>query len=506
MVTTKRPFRPPRLAAFSVLPASLLLAVAPLSAQTPPSAGCIHAASLPIRICGASEEEQPRAAGLLALAERCWQAAVGALGLTEPWRLDTQGAPEPGLSLEFVDDPLQPAAELQPLADVPGTPHADCATRLALGRGFPVDLQQRQLVYELLRAMQAADDCAERQQELVPHYLALLLQERLGLAGEGGSAEYVAWLNDHFLGIFQANPDFSLDFTTPSMTELDLYPVGQTLFAMYLDQRWGSGDGRLLARALHAGRQEGSVIVRGRRVDLAAGQANEPDLYDALDLVLAEQGGSFWQAVAEFGVWRFFCGAFADGDHLRHAGLIRGAAVAAMHGLDQLPLQEQLSPREPQETGSVYIDLELAGLPGEANEEQLLFELRSDGGEAWYLAALVFDGAGGHRLVEGGAQEGGTARLVAGGLAGMQHVVFLVTCLGDQLHDPDERDWATVPFRYSLRRISVPRVDQVQPARLRQGEQDVALLVRGAGFVPGIAAQLGPGIAVKELLLERTGS
>ncbi|MBM4318704.1 MAG: hypothetical protein FJ125_01785 [Deltaproteobacteria bacterium] len=491
----------------------LLGALVPVLRPTPAAAqpaetSCSGSERFPIRICGVRAGDEQRAASLLQLAEKGWEAAVVELGLPQPWCLAAQGEPEPGLALELVDR-AQGGALFEPLADVPQTPWADCAGRILVSRRARGSMQQLQLLYEVLGAVHDADDCAEPLEEFLPFALYPRL---IAAAGLGTAEESLVWMNESYFATFQGNPDLALGYSTQSVAELTRYHFGQALFAMYLDQRWGDGDGKLLVEISRAGRQPGSVVVQPPQVQLQQGE-NEPDLYDAVETVLAMRGGSFWQAVEEFAVWRLFTGSFADGEHLAHAELLAEPTFAAQHSLAELPLAGKVAARSPQETGSVYlfVDLAAAQAAGEAGGsleeragQRLSFALRSVAGKSWAVAGLILQADGRHGRIVAGTGSG-EARLLVDGLEQARSVVFVVTSLGDKVHDPDDHDWDCLPFRYDIRLVHQPRASGVEPSQVRRGARDTVLLVSGSGFEAGLAADLGSGIAVKQLVRDASG-
>lgn len=487
--------------------ARVLLAVAALAslgladvarAQEGDPPPCLESDVYTIRVCAQRERDQEQAELLLLLAERCWELAVDQMGFSPPWRPGTEeGTVERGLLLQLVAEP-GPGAQLLFDSGVDETPHADCAVHIQLNPDFPQGNRWMQFTHEFLLALQAADDCVEPLGEFFPPYLMLHL---LAAASMGEPSENLGWMSQYFYGAFQANPHFSLDMYYPSLAELSNYHLGQGLFAMYLDERFGDGDGAVLGALSAAGRQDGVVEVTRGKPRLGDEQLNEPDLYDALDIVLADHGSGFWAAVEEFSVWRLLTGPFAAEGYLRYGALLHSVTIAQRYSVEELPALKEQPSAAPLETGSVYLNVEIGEQAAQLEGDRLVLDVSSGGGEGWYLAALVFDSEGEHRLLDG-EHSGGTGRLVVDGLEGAQHVVLIITALGDRVHDPDDNDWDPIYFQYDLRLVEQPRVDAVRPQELRAGAQGAAVLVQGDGFGTGLQASLGDSLTIADLVVD----
>jgi len=485
-------------ARFGVLVLALSLLTTSASADDPQPRTCRDSDRYPVRICTQREEDAEMADLAVLFGERCWELAVEEMGFSPPWRPGLEeGTVEQGLLLDVVPEPGE-GADLMVDGPVPETPHADCAVHIRITPNFPEHMIWLRFVYAFLQAAQRADDCTESLEDFLPAYLMLHMLEG---TGQGPPSENLTWMSQYFYGSFQANPHFSLDMYYPSLAELSNYHMGQGVFAMYLDERFGSGDGTFLAAAWAAGRQEGVVEVSRGRARLAEGEVNEPDIYDALDVVLSDHDSGFWDAVKEFSIWRLLTGPFAAEGYLKYGALLQSVTIAGRYAFEDLPALGEQPPAAPLETGSVYLNLELGEDAPELQGDRLVLDVSSGGEESWYLAALVFDAEGEHRVVDA-EHDGGQARLVVGELEAAQHVVLVITALGDRVHDPDEDDWDPVYFQYDLYVVEQPRITTVRPQQLAAGTNGAAVIVDGSGFGSGLQADLGDGVVVQDLVID----
>jgi hypothetical protein len=465
-----------------------------------PVVGCAESTAYPIKVCWDTDtaEDQQLAEQTVTDADGIYGILIEQVGLSVPWRLDEAGSPEPGLYVFITDLGSDISASVDPVADVPSTPSADCAVTLSLNRSSG-HFGRFALRHEISKAMQMADDCVEAVHEGLVMYLTLLISK---IQDPSRYEMMLGWMAGQYIGTFQANPYMALDYDDPYNTELDMYPYGHALFDMYIDERWGDGMGDIIAEISRATRQDGTVVITDGVPALAAGE-NEPDLYDAVDTVLAEDGGSFWDAVKEFSVWRIFTGELADANHFEYGASLPGIIVDSVYGMGELPINDAVPMNGPAETGSSYIDLTIdpASITGPSDLVQL--DIASIDSMNWHLAAVVTTTAE-NRLVEADIT-GGRGMLVVNDLASAESVMFVVLNLGDLTHDPDDAEYNQSTFIYDLDFYTPPTLEGVQPGQIIQGQEGIEVEIAGSGFKTGIHLDLGTGIDVVESDVGRGG-
>lgn len=478
---------------------TFLLSLAGRAAAQDQPAGCVEQAEPPIQVCYDRPADRSRAEALLAQASAVWDIEVKQMGLSAPWRVDAAGQPEEGARILLTDLGEMAAGYSLSVADITATAHSDCASEILLNTRMPDYYLPQILCHEFAHAAEAADDCIEPLHEAFAPYVEMLCTIGAGFATE---EEYLSENADYYISTFQENPNFSLDFSDNMSRRMMMYRYGHILFAMYLDERWGDGNGKLIGEIARASRQDGTVVINELMPFLEAGD-NEPDVYDGIDTVLQARGGSFWQAVGEFAVWRLLTGERADAEHLRLAAELPSVAVDTELRLSQAP-HVDLEPEQPVlETGTAYVRLELDGDRLSSDQDRLVFSLAGAAGAGWHVAAVVLGQDGVLRL--DAAELTGSGTLETSGLTSAHSVIFAVTSLGDRVHDVDHADWNDQAFRYGIDLINQPVITAVEPGQAVQGEQRVAVAIHGRGFGEGLAVSFDAGITVTDAAIDRSG-
>jgi hypothetical protein len=485
-----------------MLAAAFIVLMAPAGgAAAGPVVGCEESATNPIKACWDTDtpEDQQMAVETVADADEIYGLLVDDVGLSVPWRLDEAGSPEPGLYIFITTLDEDIAGYAEPVADVPSTPNADCAVTLNINRtsGF---FGRFTLRHEMGHAMQMADDCVEAVHEGLVMYLTLLIVK---LQDPDRYERMLEWMGGEYMGTFQSNPYMALDYDDPFNTELSMYPFGHSLFDMYIDERWGNGLGSIIGEISRATRQDGTVVITDGVPALAAGE-NEPDLYDAIDTTLAEDGGSFWDAVKEFSIWRIYTGPdLADANHFEYGASLPGIVVDSVYGMGELPITDAVPMNGPAETGSSYINLTIDPISITGPSDLVQLNIASIDSMNWYLAAVV-TATDENRIIETDVT-GGRGMLVASDLASAVSVMFVVTNLGDLTHDPDDADYNQSTFIFDLDFYTTPTLEGVQPGQVIQGQEGVEVEITGSGLKPGIHIDLGTGIDIVESEVETGG-
>ncbi|MBM4318998.1 MAG: hypothetical protein FJ125_03340 [Deltaproteobacteria bacterium] len=308
--------------AFCLLAGGLLLSLAlPAAAQEVP--GCQEHATQPVRICFTSAADERLAGELLDPVGEMWQALVVERGFTPPWRLAGDQIEE-GLEIQLAATSERVSVSTTPVAEVAATRRSDCAVRTTVNSSNPSGTLTWTIGHELVHASSRADDCVEAMDELAATYVGMICTVAAGL---GTMEEQLVEQGRRNFSSFQTSPFFALDYTGGgSGWGRNRFRSGAALFAMYLDQRWGAGDGGLIAELLVAGRQDGIIAIADGQARLERGE-NEPDLLDAVDSVPEAGDGDFWVALEEFSIWRALTAERADGDHLAQADLLPPVTV-----------------------------------------------------------------------------------------------------------------------------------------------------------------------------------
>jgi hypothetical protein len=211
---------------------------------------------------------------VLALLEHSLDVQVDGLGFSPP--PDDEGACGPDGAFDVFLWRSYEESFVDVLDEIPSTPHDDMTAYMVLDPWGPYggDALRVTVAHELNHALQAADDWGEI--EIAYEMTATFIEEVLYPDDD--------WWHE-IVADFQDRPDWSLDRGDDWET---WYMYGAALYLLYLREAHFDGDASFIADVWH---QLRSTDWR-----------NEPDLVDALDVVLAP--ARFVDTVAPFAAWR----------------------------------------------------------------------------------------------------------------------------------------------------------------------------------------------------------
>jgi len=438
----------------ALLGCGLALATAARALQLPTAVGSVTSETTPVTIYYARAEKADVAAALLPAAEQAWATQVEQLGFSAPSTLDDNLQPMPGMRFYLVQSSSF-AGHALPVADLPDTPQTDCASITLIADNLPLSYLATVVEHEFNHAVVMATDCIEG-------FFALEM-----------TAVAVTTLlhpNDDFLGSvlpdFQQHPDYAIY----SVTGSNYFHFGSALFGLFLDQRYGASDGQLLAQVWSRAAQPGTVMVSSQGYATSSAN-NVPNLLDAIGSVLADQGSTLEQALAEFASFRFFVGSLDDGHHLAGANRWTGAEPRfdARYGIDQLPQWDTTPGAPPQDTGASYIAIDLGG---SNSDQRLRLSLATDPGVAWHASAIGL-GPDGASEVELPIDVDGHGKLTVDQLDRLDQVVLVVANLGNGSHSVDRNTGLASNFSYSIELLDCPAVTLLgaTPAALEPGQR-----------------------------------
>jgi MYXO-CTERM domain-containing protein len=396
-----------------------------LALLCPPAAAVVlESQTYPIRV---EAEDEALAAEALAMSEDLWASQIDGMGFAVPLMVDEDEAVVEGFDLLLSSMGQGSLATFDVLGDHPLTPAADCPVRSEVNSdymGQPGWLGM--CVSHLLNhASLHAVDCLEPQ---MPSF------DTFSVAVEVLDGQAAFW--DTYIEQYQAMPYESVDMWFRSAPKA-YYQFGSSLFALFLDDHYGQGDGALLAELWRHTAQDGTVT--GSNGELAYGDVdNEPDYLDAIDIGLAEHGASMDEAWVAFTASRWFVGANDDGAHMRDAGAWTSGVPLVDSSFTEadLPLVDQPIVEAMAEYSSSFVRIDLQPQPG----LDLLVEIEGAGGIAWGGTALALQAEGPAveipLLMEDGSH--GSARVPLE--EGIEAVVLAIAALSDGQHDPEDGD------------------------------------------------------------------
>ena len=467
-----------RILALSAASVALLLGAS--ASAEPTFAGFVESETLPVRVYYVDGIPEATIDRVLSLAEQTWQQQVVEMGFTPPTALDEKGGRVSGLWIHL--DPNAPYDTAAMDGDNPDTPWTDCTVHVQLATLSSSSYLDMLVPHESNHALEMADDCGESNFAFEQTTVAVttLLDPSDTL------------FSSYFLPAFQLEPQHGLACTFFYSQDLAYYHYGSSLFQVFLEERYGNEDGKLLAQAWKAARQDGTVENIGPMGPVMSVQ-NDPDLLDALGTVLAPV--TLAEAYSEFAQWRYFVGDRDDGTHFKHGSQWKGGevTVAAQHGLETLPLVDAEGPVQVDELGSVYLEFPVSDLP---DDRGLQLSFHGAPESAWSVAALLvpLDGAAESRLLD--VDDQGAAELDLEELDGVERVVLVVSSLGDGDFDGESPSCSSgYAFSYGAETIDVgipPTIDGVDPGEVTVGTTEY-LWVTGTGFASGATVAVEGG-------------
>ncbi len=423
----------------------------------------IESARWPIRVSYPDAAQQAYAEMVLEAAERSYDVQVDQLGFYQP--VMEAGYEPYRVSLGSTGSGV--AGYTAPYDTNPDTAHADCFTYIVINPNLGESAIST-TAHEFNHAMQASMDCAE-----VTTYW-----ENTSTFIEGVTyPEYEAW-QWGMMQFFQREPWRALDYFDSGGG----YQYGGVLWNYYLAHAMGVAD------AVDAG-----IMVR--EIWEAAMQEsflNEPDYYDAIEVVAAARGvedPTMEALYTDFAEARYFVTSSDDGQHIARAGEFHSAEVAmvAEHETYMLPVRNQKPPAAmlPAPYGSNHI---VVSLP-EGWTREIMVGFSGEHTTRWAVRAVLV-GQGEHevtdsRVVELNKNNGSQGSLTVDP-TGYRKLVLVVVNLGLEDYDPDDEHWPRGEYSYRIEPVVDPPVIQaIYPAAVLRGQQQLRVRLVGQGFVYG---------------------
>ena len=283
----------------------------------PASTGFVDSADVPVRVHTTAGVDVARATTTLSFLQSAWQRQFVDGVYPDPLADGGAGG----------DDRLDVYLQLQGPGigaitvagdDIPGDGRHAASAFMIVEPRLDDDLLEVYLSHELQHASQFGVDLKES----VMWFEATAVVEEIRQR-----PDVTEW--QEALPAFQRQPHAPIFTDGSAFSEFSLlvdrrYEYGAALFALYLDEELGSGDGSTLAALWQASIQDDGVDA----VDAA--DANEPDWLDALAGVTGQDAAS---VVLDFATWRGLVGPLAvEGDGPRHAldgrALLQGGIIA----------------------------------------------------------------------------------------------------------------------------------------------------------------------------------
>jgi MYXO-CTERM domain-containing protein len=413
-------------------------------------------AVLPIRVSWSTPAQEALARAVLDTAEISWQVETGDYGFTPP-------PIEPGADRYriFVDSTGGfGAAYTAPYAENPATDWTDCYSYIVVDPANPPVSVGATVAHELNHAMQSALDCTE-----VTTFMentSTYIMSQVFPAALGETIAYMPY--------FQSVPWRALDYMNPGAS--DLYEYGGALFAIYLGETWGSGNGPVFLR---------EIWEDCRQTD----RHNSRTYYDAVAHLVGEAGGpaTMPEILTDFSESRFFAGRWDDGHHLAGAASFPAVATAAAWAVADLPVRgarpESSEAPAPYGVNHVLVDLTDEPYP-------LRIDFTGATTTRWAVRAVR---AGDGAVLRDDVPIDPTTQ--AGTLdvdpAGQRSLVLVIENLGAPGYSPNDREWPTATYSYSIERlIPPPTITGADPAAVAQGAADVQVEILGSGFAGGV--------------------
>lgn len=463
--------------ALSIIAASCTLSFAMSASAGPPASKYVESDKLPVRVYFDSSVSDASIAKVLALAEEAWETQVEQMGFTPPSVMDEDGKAVQGLWIHL--DPNLDYDRGVAEADNPGTSWTDCTAYVQIVTLSPSSYLETLVPHEANHVLQMADDCGES--------AFAYEQTTVAVTTLGNPSEFV--FTGYALPAFQSAPHEGLACTFFYNAELRYYHYGSSLFQLFLEDRYGDYDGKLLANIWKAARQDGTVTnisMMGPTMSVP----NEPDLLAAIATAIAPV--TLQEAYVEFARWRYFVGANDDGAHFRDGASWTGGevALAGAHAVEDLPLTTVPGQTDVDELGAAYVEVDVTTLP---QDHGLRLTFQGGADALWNVDVLLIPKVGSATVQALDVGEDGLLEADLAGLSEYERVVLVMSNLGDGDYDGEVPECASgSTFSYQLENIDVavpPTIASVDPAEITVGTEEY-LWVFGTGFSEGTIVQI----------------
>lgn len=488
----------------------ILLGSLAARAQTPPlGTPSVTSSRLPIRIFYDSPAFATYAQQILADSETAWDLQVTGAGFAPPLRTDTaqigSGKVEVGFDLYIVPmDPSAPAT-FAVEGDHPGTDEADCPTLGLVNTlfvaepGWSADFAQHLLSHASLHAV----DCLEP---------PLPVYDMVAQAVQYVQGTFDTTITLNFMDIptFQKFPEWPLNANAwdSRITGNDgLYSFGSFIYMVYLEERFGSRDGKFLASMWLHTKENGHVISQGSpNSEFATGDVpNSPTYFDAIDSVLQPLGSSLNKSFAEFSVWRLLTGSRSDRAHFQDAAKFAEAAVNTTQSGFTLPLSDVHPTTKVGRYGSSYVELKL---DNSTNQSPLQLSFAGAAPFKW-SAQLVCLTTSGPATVLPVLESANAGQATISNPKACRSLFLAAENLSEGNYDVNfdaawnESLWDLVgDYTFSLKALGPATITSATPHRLALGSSGAQVFVSGTGFSdgPSLAASFaGAGVSVDSI-------
>lgn len=405
----------------------------------------------PIRVSYGLPSQASQAQRILEVAELSYQTQVVDWGFWEP---PIEAAA--GLYRFYLDDAGGAAGYTAPYLDNANTAHLDAYTYIFIDPSLDGVYLDTTVAHEFNHACQISMDYGER----------VAFMENTASYIEAEMFPDGWWYTVATFPYFQSKPWRPLEYKkTPS----DIYEYGGALWVHFLAEVFGNSDPRWVRQIW-----EGSVQM---------GNINEPDYFDVLEDMLADQGG-LAGAVKAFSEYRYFIGNDDDGQHLSGADDWWDSEVWRTRTLStlQLPVREATpedNATRPMPNGCNYIVLDV----DTAVDWPLRFGFRGDLNLQWFVNVMQVASGQTTQYTELTVDASGVGQISLD-VNALDEAVLVVCQLTGEGYDPDNTFWPPGNYYYTIEYdIPAPEVTGADPAEIAQGAHGVSLTIHGTGFV-----------------------
>jgi uncharacterized protein (TIGR03382 family) len=457
-------------------------------ADVPPGTPYVESVKHPIRVYYAAPAPKLQADTLLKELDAAWDVEIDQVGFAAPLRV-LEGNIVQGFHMLVTKTGPTTAYTFEVLGDDPATPTLDCPTLGIANTDFlKSGNYSKDCAWHLLNhASLHAVDCLETS---VPANDIITIG--LQMCYDAVPQDYQNLENQ----AFQNYPEYALNgvgFTQDDM----FYSFGSSMYALFLEERYGQRDGKLLVELWTHTPQDGHVLsVDTVNTELiTADVPNSPNWFDAIATTLTAKGTTFDAAYQEFGLWRLLVSDYSDGKHFKDAPTYPLPAFQASYDPSTLPVTNLHPTKLVGRYGSSYTLVDTSTL-GKGNAVKMYFA----GASQFHWAAqavCVLDGAAAE-VTPIPLPKNNTGTVYVPDASRCKALVLAVQDLSDGPVNPDDlNNKLDGDYFYSLAVTPMPTVTSVTPQVLLVGTTGASLTVAGTGFVGNVAAGFsGAGLSV----------
>jgi len=315
------------------------------------------------------------AADTLRYAEQSWDLQVLEMGQTAPLLDGGACGPDENIDIYVLPGRRSAGGEFEHAAPNPATFYDDWSTYAWVWPGQDGVIPEWVVAHEFQHMIQCADDCFELN---VFEGTTMLIEEVV----DDDLNRFPGWVFPKLA----RSPHLPIEFGDYDGSR---FVYGKAQYLLFLRDRYFDGDASFIADFWRNTRSQDRGCSLGEYPCRRLPERNEPDFYDAIDVILGAVGPyDHVDSIIEFSRWRWFVASQDDGNHFEEGGLWPSTTIPPMArtvGTSQLP--RRITPwrsMRPMTNGVAYVAVNAT----ESTRAALSVDFEGAEGYRWHVEAL----------------------------------------------------------------------------------------------------------------------